>query len=220
MTKYDSSIKANAIELRKSGLSLKEISTKLKISKSTASLWLDKIPLNQSALNLISEKRNKGRLKGLQTLASQRYDNNLKTQRSAIDIISSLNLSNVSLCKVLCSLLYWGEGSKTGYRTSFINSDPQMITTYISLLRKSFPIKESKFRALIHIHEYHDEDKLKKFWSEITQIPLSQFTKSYLKPHTSKILRSGYKGAIRIDYYDAKIAHELRAIYNTLSQKI
>jgi len=218
--KYHSSIKTKAIKLRRLGFSLSEISSQLKISKSTASLWLASTPLSIPILNNIREKLTKGRIKGLQTLAFQQNKKVQAINLEAIGTISSLNLRDVKLCKVLCSLLYWGEGSKTGYRLSLINSDPLMICFYMKLLRKSFPTVESKFRALVHIHQYHDETEIKKYWSNITQIPLSQFTKSYLKPHTGKIIRPGYKGAVRIDYYDSRIAHELIAIYNVLSQRL
>ena len=116
--------------------------------------------------------------------------------------------------------MYWGEGSKTGYRTSFINSDPAMVATFLKLLRKSFSIDESKLRALVHIHEYHNDPEIKEYWSKITSIPLSRFTKSYLKPHSQKVIRPGYKGAIRIAYYDSLIVYELKAIYNTLAEHL
>lgn len=95
-----------------------------------------------------------------------------------------------------------------------------MIFTFISLLRKSFTVDESKFRALVQLHEYHEENKIINFWSKITKIPVSQFTKSYLKPNTSKVIRKDYKGTLRIVYYNSQIAHELKAIYNAVTDKI
>ncbi len=92
-----------------------------------------------------------------------------------------------------------------------------MIATFMLSLRKSFQVNEHKFRALVHIHEYHNEEQVKQFWSKISRISLSQFSKSYLKPHTKKRIRPDYRGSLRIRYYDAKIALELRSIYNTLA---
>lgn len=85
-------------------------------------------------------------------------------------------------------------------------------------MRFSFPIEEDKFRAMVHIHEYHNERLIKKFWSKITKIPLSQFSASYQKPHTKKRKRPGYKGSLRIRYYNAKISRELHAIYETFAE--
>ena len=213
--------KSYAIELRKKGYSLFEIANKLNIAKSTSSLWLRNIELNTKARNRIEERRSLARSK-----AGQTVKNRVKHRRNRLDVISKeliskLNITNNSqLCKLLCSFLYWGEGNKTGYRVGFINSDPIMIGAFIKLFRRSFILNESKFRALVHLHEYHDETEIKKYWSKITNIPLSQFTKSYLKPHTGKIIRQGYKGTLRITYADTRIVDELKAVYNELAKSL
>lgn len=95
-----------------------------------------------------------------------------------------------------------------------------MVKMFVKLLRLSFPIDEKKLRAMVQIHEYHNDNAIKNFWSKVTTIPLSQFSRSYLKPHTKKRIRQGYKGSVRIRYYDYKIALELRSIYNVLAQVI
>ena len=209
-----------ATELRKSGRSFGEIAKILHISKSTASLWLSSTPISKKALNIIERKRKEARIKGLAVIKSHRVEKNNQINNQALLTVKSFDLNNPQLCKILCSFLYWGEGSKTGYRTAFTNSDPVMITTYLSLLRKSFKIDENKLRALVHVHEYHNDSEIKQYWSRLTAIPLSRFTKSYLKPHTKKIIRPGYKGTLRISYYDVMIVNELRAIYNTLAEHI
>ena len=125
-----------------------------------------------------------------------------------------------SLLKILCSFLYWGEGNKSGSYVAFINSDPQMIEVFMLLLRKSFKLDEKKFRILVHIHEYHHEENVLKFWSKTTQIPLGQFSKSYLKLNTKKRRKPSYMGSARIRYYDVKIVRELQALYNAVAQEV
>lgn len=95
-----------------------------------------------------------------------------------------------------------------------------MINVFITLLRQSYSLDESKFRALIHIHQYHNENQLKTYWSTLTNIPISQFSKSYQKPNTGKRKRNNYSGSLRIRYYDHKIAKDLSAIYNMFSRQI
>jgi len=95
-----------------------------------------------------------------------------------------------------------------------------MVATFVKLIRNSYRLDESKFRVLIHIHEYHDESGIKDFWSKITNIPLTQFSKSYKKSNTGKRTRNNYMGTIRIRYYDYKIALELRSLYNTFVRVI
>jgi hypothetical protein len=218
VTAYPRSIIKQAERLRKSGHSFGDISQKLKISKSTASAWLNLITLDKSALNILNNKRLEARNRGLATIRKNRTQLLELIESKAKNTLENIDLNNPFISKLLCSLLYWGEGNKTGSRIGFINSDPLMISTFLKLLRRSFTLDESKFRALVHIHEYHNEREIKSFWSNITLIPLTQFTKSYLKPHTKTVIRSGYKGALRISYGDYKIALELKLTYNSLGK--
>ena len=217
----DSETKNVAIKLRIAGYSLLEIATKLRISKSTSSLWLKNVELNSQAKARIEKIRKFARTKAAKTINERIINRRKIFDISANKILSGLKISkNPLLSKVLCSLLYWGEGSKTGYRVALIDSDPTLIATFIKLLRISFALDESKFRALVHIHEYHNEAEIKNYWSNITGIPLAQFTKSYLKPHTKKVIRQDYKGALRIAYADTKIVDELKAVYNGLAKSL
>ncbi len=40
-------------------------------------------------------------------------------------------------------------------------------------IKQSQKLDETKFRALLHLHDYHDEKKSKTFWSRISGIPLT-----------------------------------------------
>jgi hypothetical protein len=120
----------------------------------------------------------------------------------------------VEVSQVFCALLYWAEGAKfTDNRLEFTNSDPDMIRAYLNLLRKGFMIDERKLRVNIHLHHYHEDLEQKRFWSEVTGIPLSQFNKSYIKPHTQKRIRENYPGCVRICYYSADTARKIKALY-------
>jgi hypothetical protein len=101
---------------------------------------------------------------------------------------------------------------------SFINSDPEMIKYFLDVFRKAFKVDEKKFRALIHLHEYHDIDKQTDFWSKITRIPKEQFTKPYRKENGGKRKRENYQGCVSIRYNDRKIAKELIFLVKELSK--
>jgi len=206
-----------AKKLRGAGYSFGEIAKKLQIAKSTAHLWVKKVELDEKALKELNKKRILARLKGLKVLKKNRVQTRKQIKTLAIKSIGETHL-NIGMKKLLCSFLYWGEGSKNTNSLTFTNSSQEMIIIFLSLLRTSFILDERKFRALIHIHEYHNENEIKNYWSKITEIPLSQFTKSYLKPHTGKNSKEGYKGTISIRYYDYKIALELTFIYNVFAE--
>jgi len=216
---YSSSLVNEALRLRKNGYSYEEISKKLKIAKSSAYLWCNQVVLNEKAKKRISGRMAIGIKKAKEVLKTKK-DNIMKIISDNSNNYVSKIESNKEFNKLLCSFLYWGEGSKNTNSLIFTNSNPKMICSYLNLLRESFELDESKFRALVHVHEYHEDIEIKKYWSKITNIPLSQFSKSYLKPHTSKNIREGYKGTISIRYYNYKIALELSFIYNRFADKL
>ncbi len=217
---YNINIKEKAILLRKQGQSIGEISKAVKIAKSTASVWTSKIAIDQLAIDILNSKKLKAWQSGLQVLKQKRDH-----YKNEVAEVTKLELSKINftkpIYKLICSIFIWTEGSKlTGRYVGFMNSDPAMVSTFLSLIRKSFPLDESKFRGLVHIHEYHDDPEIKSFWIQLTKIPSSQFNKSYVKPHTGKRIREGYKGCLSIRYYDYKIALELKATYNQFAQSL
>lgn len=213
---YRLDVKEKARELRMRGYSLKEISDFLKIAKSTASDWLSSIDLSLHAQERLKKKRILGQYK---TILLKRKLKNIQKkfdETKARKVIKDINFSK-NYIKVCCALIWWCEGNKNSSYARFTNSDASLIQNYLSLLRKGFSIDESKFRALIHLHSYHNEKVQIKFWSEVTKIPLNQFYKSYQKQNSGKRKHKDYPGCIAISYYDVKIAKELEAIYNAFT---
>ncbi len=120
---------------------------------------------------------------------------------------------------ILCSLIYYCEGNKEIRGVIFTNSDPGLIQSFLVLFRNSFSLDESKFRILMHLHDYHSEEDQKLFWSKITQIPYSQFNKSYRKSSDHKYKKEGYQGCIKVCYGDVSIARKLNAIAKTFMER-
>jgi len=208
-------VKEKAIKLRRLGFSFNEISIKLHIAKSTSSKWLGSILLNDNALLRLKRRKILGQYKSIQIARNKRQARQKIIDSTTRRIVSKIPKSK-NVFKMIASILFWTEGGKsTDNYVYFMNSDPKMVALFVYLLRNSFTLDESKFRAMMHVHEYHNEKFQLNFWSKITNIPTNKFSKSYLKPHTNKRIRVGYQGCIRIRYYDTKIALELRSLYNT-----
>lgn len=217
---YALNIRATAASLRKKGYSIKEIAKQVGISVSTSSAWCSSIKIDYRAKQILETKKLQSLILANSVLNQKRDKIHiLRNKQAAIDI-SSIQFSQ-PLCKILCAIFIWTEGGKSEkYRVAFTNSDPVMIKTFLVLFRRAFHIEEKKLRGLIHVHEYHNENTTRTFWSKITQIPEKQFTKSYCKPHTGKRIRDRYMGSMHLTYYDSNIAHELRAIYNTFADTL
>jgi hypothetical protein len=72
----------------------------------------------------------------------------------------------------------------------------------------------------VHLHDYHNADHQQLYWSGVTNIPLNQFHKPYLKPHTAKNKRPGYPGCLSLRYLDSRLGNLLKMIYIEFSKSI
>jgi transcriptional regulator with XRE-family HTH domain len=212
-------LKNKAVILRREGFSYREISEKLKMSKGTASLWLRDVELSKIAKKRIQKLGTDGRNKGIETNRKKIETEDFLIEESVKEEFDNFIYRKIDF-KIACALLYWGEGTKHDENSSvsFMNSDPEMIKYFLHTFRNSFEVDEKKFRGLIHLHEYHDEEMQLKFWSNITKIPIAQFNKSYLKKNTGKNKKIDYPGCLSIRYSDVKIYKEIMFIIKELAK--
>lgn len=207
-----------AIKLRKEGFSIREISEKIGISKSTASLWLRNIKLSKKAEKRIQKLGVAGRNNAINSVRKRIEKENEEILIRVKDDILRCSLLKNDL-KIICALLYWCEGGKTEKaKLSFINSDPKLVRYFINTFREAFDIDERRFRALIYLHEYHNKDKQTQFWSKITGIPIKQFSKPYLKKNSGKRERIDYQGCISVRYYGREITKEMLFLIKEISK--
>ncbi len=181
-----------ACVLRKSGYSISRIAKTLSVSKSTASCWCRDISLTNSQMEKIAEESKHHATKSLLIAAEKQRTarkNNIllsaKKGRLTIGTLSKRDIYMIGLG------LYWGEGYKNGSQEfGFTNSDPLMITFYIKWLHTQFNISLADLILRVSINEVHKErgDEIELYWSKLTNIPISQFTKtSYIKTKSKKV---------------------------------
>lgn len=177
MKALDGSLKKKAIELRKNGLSYNEISKKLNIAKSTLSLWLSDLPLSE----LIKQKNiTKSKIIWAKNIVSFNKKRSLIYQRETNQILKNYALEIDTLTKkdlfYLGIGLFLAEGSKREkWSIRFANSDSLIIKIIFKFFREICNVKESDFRARIHLHPNITNKVTLKYWSDIAQIPKSQF---------------------------------------------
>ncbi len=182
-------LRLEARKLRKRGVSIKKIAKYLKVSKSSASRWVRDIILTIEQLESLRksslEGAERGRLKNA-FMQRDRWKKNMeKYKQLGIISIGKLNEREFLIAGLA---LYWGEGYRKGRRLSFCNSDPRLIRFLLLWLQKCFAIDNSDIRCRVGINYMHlNRDNLvKEYWSKITGIPLTQFTKTSFKKVTNK----------------------------------
>ena len=220
MSRLSIKIKEKAFDLRKNGYSVKEIANKLGIAKSTSSLWVRHIELNKKAQERLKKRRLLPYYKAGLRWQKKKIEEEQRYQSLALETVNKTK-KDFSHNKLYCALLYWcegGKGWKEGIR--FVNSDPMLIQSFLKLFRSTFDVDEKKFHLLMHLHDYHDEQKQKVFWSNLTKIPKNQFYRTFHKSHTKKRIKENYPGCVALHYNNLKIARELKAIYKAFSRNL
>ena len=75
--------------------------------------------------------------------------------------------------------LYAGEGAKRDGDMKFTNSNGEIVAFFCRWLRHFFDIDQGRLRVALDLHEGLDLAAAITFWSGITGVPPSQFTKPY-----------------------------------------
>lgn len=177
--------------LRRKGRSYNEIVRDIKVSKSTVSLWSRDIVLTKEQKEKLRRKVGKNILLGALANKTKRKKEIEIIKNNARDELQELNLD---VYKIAGAILYWAEGTKKK-NTSISNSDPRVIKFFVKWLDTIMNIKPHQLNPHLHIHYGNDEGKIKRYWSKLTEIPLKNFGKSFIKPkgtgHRTNILPNG-----------------------------
>ncbi len=192
--------KQKAIELRKKGLSYKEIQMKINVSKSLLSGWfkyLELSPEEENFLNLrMVERKDKGRISSIISNRNRRIAREVIVFEEAKKLFKNYKSQSLFLVGIA---LYWAEGSKRTGEFQFVNSDPQMITFMDKWIKKFMNIETNKIKKRLFIHKIPGYENINLFWASILNIPQDSFEKTIFKPTQHSIKKNpNYKGCLRL----------------------
>lgn len=174
-------LKVRAQQLRQHGYSYSEILETTPVSKNTISRWCRDIVLSpQQEARLIESKnfgQHKGSIVAAENKRKKRLESVKKYQDQGLSEVGTLSKRDRFLIGIA---LYAGEGDKSGGKIGFTNADPKMIKFMVTWLREFLNIPQEKLRGAIWLHEGLDEAEAKNFWSNLTEIPVAQFHKTYV----------------------------------------
>lgn len=189
-------LKEKAIRLRKQGLSYNEIKKQINVSKSTLSFWLKNIKLTESQRKSLYTRNVLLLSRGPQSQKERR-------KREIAEIIKQAEQEieipfSFETYRLLGAALYWGEGSKTSH-FAVSNSDPHLILFMVKWFERIFKVPSYQLKASLNIYPQQNEGRIKEFWSQLTNIPIENFGKSYIKPANKGYKKNNlYYGTIRI----------------------
>lgn len=179
-------------------LSYKELQRRFNIPDSTIGGWCEGTVGTKLDTLLINNERRRVEIK-----YSESY---VVPQNKAI---------NKKKAMLFAGLLYGCEGSKYPAQrgVAFANSDPELITAFLQLLRKGFELDESKFSVHLQIHTTHNFEDLRKYWSRLLNLPEKCFSKPTVTVPRGGKHRIVYMGTCTLRYWDYKIQLKLLGIF-------
>jgi hypothetical protein len=194
-----------AVELRKEGRSYAEIQAAVPVSKSTLSLWLRGVLVDEAAVSRLADRKRAGRENAAAAIRARRE---AKEQRIIAEARAQMPPSIADSELFLVGLaLYWSEGAKAkpwnpSASVCLVNSDPNVILVFLAWL-SLLGVTRSGVTFRVAIHRSGDVDRAEKFWAALVGVSQSDLGRTSLKTHIRRQSRhlpaESYVGCLRVD---------------------
>ncbi len=169
--------RARARELRAQAWTLADIAEELGVSKSSVSIWVRDVEFEgEPRSRSVGRARYGARRRGPNALQRRKQREIAELIAEGRERIGMLSERDFLIAGVA---VYAGEGGKTENEVNLPNSDPRFLFLFAEWLRHFFDIDETRLRVRLYLHEELDLDAATAFWSEVTGVPSSQFTRPY-----------------------------------------
>jgi len=168
-------MKARAVRLRANGWSYTDIQKRLGVSKSTLSGWLKAVPYEPNAI--VRGRMRNGPIKSIISRNKLKVAEIAVIKNQAVVEVGTLSERDLFMLGVG---LYMGEGAKVYEQVQVINADPKLIKLAVEWFETCCGLTEDNFRIKLHIYPDNSEASAKNYWSKVTGIPKSQFTKTQI----------------------------------------
>ena len=203
--------KVAAVCLRKSGMSVREISKELSVSKSSVSLWVRDIELTEEQCVILKENQCSSFEKMRASKLS--YADKCRANRVEWQLEGRNRIGDIDF--VAGCMLYWGEGGKTSPSTVVMtNSDPEILIYFKNFLLEQFEVSPESLKSCINVHLDYGllYEDVKSYWSNLLGIPECNFYKPQLhvgeKRTKGKHKRLQY-GTVQIKLFNVRIAQTI-----------
>ena len=184
-----------ARELRAKAWTLQSIATELGVAKSSVSLWVRDVTFNPRDR---PPTRTPPHRRAPNVLARRKQAQITELLAEGAARIGKLSDRDLLIAG---TALYAGEGHKRDGGTALTNSDPAIILFFCEWLRRCFEPDESRLRAILYLHQGLDLEAATSYWSQLTGIPGTQFSKPYRAVPDAGIRHSKHEhGCLTVRY--------------------
>lgn len=213
-----------AVELRKRGVSVREIQKILGVSRSSVSLWTRDVVLTEAQQEALIRRMKVSSYRGSLAAAAIKKERREQQERDLLvegrQRVGSLTNRDMFIAGVA---LYFAEGDKRSNHVAFSNSDSSSISFMMRWFRTFAKVPKSKYRLYLYLHDHLDEVAARKYWSRVTKLPLSSFGKTYRVATKAQRFRktTHQHGVLRISISDVVLLRRIKGwIFGLLGANI
>jgi len=159
-----------ARQLRRQGMSVRDITKITGASKASVSVWVRDIELTPEQKAALKAKQSKWEYqsKGGQVNRAKGREKRLAYQAAGRAQAKEIRPLHLAGC-----MLYWAEGAKHRNMLHFINSDPNMMLLFVRFLRDELMVADTEIVIYIHCHseDSTEIERVKRYWLSLLNLP-------------------------------------------------
>lgn len=192
------------IQLRRQGVTYREIMGRFGVAKSTVWRWLKTEGLVETHPQQLTELKRLAQRKGAAIVKAARIARTKAIVDAASQEIGGLSRRDLWL---LGLALYWAEGSKQkpGNVSSgviFVNSDPSAVRLMRAWFKEICGVSDDRLSFEIYLHKTADAERTRSYWATQLQIPSERLSRIRWKRHRPATRRTNvgdlYHGLVRV----------------------
>ncbi len=212
--------KERARELRRLGYSVKEICREIGGAKSSVSIWVRDIELNEEQIQALKHRNPvyHGQHLGSKVIAEKHRRLREQYQQEGRLKAREQNLLHIAGC-----MLYWAEGTKAHNQVELANSDPDMLKVFLNFLREQLDVEDSAIRLRVscYLGNGLSAEEIENWWLTQLNLPASSLDKTIIniQPRLSSQMR-GRKLRYGMCHLRVYSTQALQHIYGAIQEYI
>jgi AcrR family transcriptional regulator len=196
-----------AVKLRLEGLSMREIERRVGVARSTVSLWVRDVELedHQREAIAIQGQSARTRARAIYYRARRR-----RSQEEGRDVARRGEPLHAAGC-----MLFWAEGSRHRNYVQFTNSDPEMVAFFMRFLRHYFSPRDDSIRIACNLFADHEvrRREIEDFWLATASLPRTSMTKTTVNNYSRSSKRTRKNklpyGTCRVTVHDTRVVQHI-----------
>lgn len=200
------------------GLSIRDITRRLGVSKASVSVWVRDVPLTDEQRERLRAQNPRY---GAQNLGAATNAYRARRARERWQEDGRLLARAGGPEFAAGCMLYWAEGRKTRNAAQLSNSDPEVIRFFVGFLRRYFDVQNADVHITCHLFADHvqGQQRIEEFWLSLLDLPPESLRKStvnvYSKYSQKKRKNMLPYGTCRVSVHRTRI---VQTIYGAIQE--